>query len=95
MNEAEARSILSQELSHYRENSYQELLALALIDSCETVERISPSGTTYQIQMQVVFDDKPRKTLRVMGAIDDGGWRALLPLGDSFIMAPDGSFVGE
>jgi hypothetical protein len=93
MNEAEARLILTQELSRYREKSYQELLAL--IDSCETVERISPPGTTYQIQMQVVFDDEPRKTLRVIGAIDDGGWRALLPLGDSFIMAPDGLFVGE
>jgi hypothetical protein len=30
-----------------------------------------------------------------MGAIDDGGVRALMPLGESFILAPDGSFVGE
>jgi hypothetical protein len=28
-------------------------------------------------------------------SIDDGGWRAFLPWTDSFIIAPDGSFVGE
>ena len=28
-------------------------------------------------------------------AIDDGGLRAFAPLSDDFIMAPDGSFVGE
>jgi hypothetical protein len=30
-----------------------------------------------------------------MGAIDDGGWRSFAPLADDFIVAPDGSFVGE
>jgi hypothetical protein len=27
--------------------------------------------------------------------IDDGGWRAFTPMSDSFIIAPDGSFVGD
>ncbi len=30
-----------------------------------------------------------------MGGIDDGGLHAFAPLVDSFIMAPDGSFIGE
>jgi hypothetical protein len=30
-----------------------------------------------------------------MGAIDDGGWRAFIPLSADFIMAPEGRFVGE
>lgn len=93
MNEMEAKSILRQELCRYRTRSYQELFSL--IDRSGTSERVSPSGVTYQIEMQVFFDDEARRTLRVMGAIDDGGWRALSPLSDDFIVAPDGSFWGE
>jgi hypothetical protein len=89
----EAKAILDQELSRYRRRSYSELLSL--LDRIETFERVSPSGVTYQIEMQVFFDDESQRTLRVMGAIDDGGWRALKPMCGDFIMAPDGSFVGE
>lgn len=93
MNETEAKSILNEELSRYRARSYQELLSL--IDRSDTFKRVSSSGVTYQIEMQIFSDDESRKTLRVMGTIDNGGWRALSPLSDDFIMAPDGSFVGE
>jgi hypothetical protein len=31
----------------------------------------------------------------VVGSIDDGGLRAFFPLSSSFIMARDGTFVGE
>lgn len=94
MDKAEAKLILEQELSRYRERSYEELLSL--IDRSETFWRSSPSGTNYQIQMQVFFDDiKAKRDLRIAGAIDDGGWRAFSPLCADFIMAPDGSFVDE
>jgi hypothetical protein len=93
MNEIEAKSILEQELSHYRRRSYSELLSL--LDRSATFERASPSGVTYQIEVQVFFDDKLQRNLRVMGAIDNGGWHALKPMCDDFIMAPDGTFVGE
>lgn len=93
MNKAEATSLLSQELSRYRELPYAELFWL--IDHSETFERTAPSGVIYQIEMQVFIDDVSRQTLRVLGSIDDGGWRALSPLCDDFILAPDGSFVGE
>lgn len=93
MNETEAKSILERELSRYRGLSYSELLSLA--DQDETFERDSPSGVTYQVEVQVFFDDRAKRNLLVMGSIDDGGWRAFAPLSDSFIMAPDGTFVGE
>ena len=93
MNKDEAKSLLSQELSRYRELPYAELFSL--IDHVETFERAGPSGVIYQIEMQVFVDDVSRQTLRVMGAIDDGGWRAFAPLSDDSILAPDGSFVGE
>lgn len=93
MNEIEAKSILVRELSRYRERAYSELLSL--LDRSETFELASPSGVTYQIEMQVFFDDESQRALRVIGAIDDGGWRALKPMCDDFIMAPDGAFLGE
>jgi hypothetical protein len=93
MNKTEPKSLLSQELSRYRELPYAELFSL--IDDIEAFERAAPSGVTYQIEMQVFVDDESRRTLRVMGSIDDGGWRAFSPLSDSFILSPDGSFVGE
>jgi len=31
----------------------------------------------------------------VIVTVDDGGWRAFVPLGESFILAQDGTFVGE
>ena len=93
MDKAEAKSLLSQELSRYRELPYAEVFLL--IDHSETFERTTPSGVTYQIEMQVFVDDESRQTLRVVGAIDDGGWRALSPLSDDFILAPDGSLIGE
>jgi hypothetical protein len=30
-----------------------------------------------------------------VGSIDDGGWRAFLPLTDGLVVAPDGTIVGE
>ena len=93
MNNDEAKEILHQHLVRYRERTYAELRDL--IDESVTIEYSSPSGVTYQIQTQVFWDGEPEGSLRVMGAIDDGGWRALSPLCDDFIMAPDGSFIGE
>ena len=93
MDKAEAKSLLSQELSRYRELPYAKLFSL--VDKIETFERAAPSGVTYQIEMQVFVDDESRQTVRVLGSIDDGGWRAFAPLTDDFILAPDGSFVGE
>ena len=60
-----------------------------------TMERSSPEEKWYQIEIQVFWDDKPKGDVRVAGSIDDGGWRAYLPLCRDFIMAPDNSFVDE
>jgi hypothetical protein len=94
MDKAEAQLVLAQELSCYRNYSYTELLSL--IDDSKTVERTSPSGTKYQIEIQIFFDDiKAKGDLQVLGAIDGGGISSFKPLCDDFIMSPDGSFVGE
>jgi hypothetical protein len=54
-----------------------------------------PLGTSYQVEAQAFWDSGEDGPLRVFVSIDDGGWRALLPMSESFILAPDESFVDE
>ena len=91
MDKQEARSILAEQLAAYRKRSYTDLVAM--IGRGEHFEVIGPSGMWYQVEVEVFWDHKPDRAVRVMGAIDDGGIRAFVPLTDSFIMAPDGTFV--
>jgi hypothetical protein len=93
MNTQEAQSLLSEYLAGYRNYSYDELQTR--LREIDTYQVNGESGVQYQVEIQVFWDDKLQQNIRVIGAIDDGGWRAFLPLTDSFIMAPDGSFVGE
>ncbi len=93
MDKTEAREILANKLGAYRKRSYEELLYL--LDTQDTEEIKVSSGAVYQLEFQAMWDDKEGGNLRVTGAIDDGGFRSFVPLTDDFIMAPDGSFVGE
>lgn len=93
MDEKEARAILAEELRTWRRRPYAGLAA-AVGDSWHA-EVIAPSGVRYQLEVIAVWDDRPGGDVRVIGSIDDGGLRAFVPLGDDFIMAPDGQFVGE
>ena len=93
MDNAEAREVLARELTRYRQRSYSDLRSL--LDTRDVFERTGKSGAVYQLAIEAVWDDHPGGSLRIMGAIDDGGWRAIVPLNDSFIIAPNGSFVGE
>jgi hypothetical protein len=80
-------------MARYRERTHAELAAA--IGQPDIAEVRGVSGISYQIEIQVLWDDRKRRNLRVLGAIDDGGLRALRPLSEDFIMAPDGSFLGE
>ena len=93
MDKAEALAVLESELGRYRSRPYADLLEL--LDSSTRSDVRGPSGATYQVQLQVFWDRHPGGSLRVLGCIDDGGWRALKPLTAAFLLAPDGSFVDE
>jgi hypothetical protein len=93
MNRDEAKAILSRELAAYRKRQYSELLYL--LKSQDTKEVIGASGNKYQLEIQAVLDDSKNKDLRVMGAIDDLGFRAFAPLTEDFIINAEGKFVGE
>lgn len=93
MNKEEAKSVLAKLLGEYRAKTYNELLYL--LETQDTSELKAESGRNYQLEFQAVWDDKKGGNLRIIGSIDDGGWRAFIPLTDGFIIAPNGEFVGE
>ncbi len=94
MDKEEARSLLSARVEELRAAPYAALVERFLGES-ETVETPGRCGAAYQLQTRAFWDDRREGNLRVVVAIDDGGWRAFVPLTDGFIVAPDGSFVGE
>jgi hypothetical protein len=93
MNKVEALSVLQGQLRPWREQSWAQLREV--VSQSHRFEVIGESGTWYQGEVQVVWDDKPDGAIRVMGSIDDGGWRAFVPLTEDFILAPDETFVDE
>ena len=94
MNKSEARKILSEQLARFSGRSYSEVVPLVEAQRVETYEVRGESGTRYQIEIQFFWDDRPGDTIRVMGSIDDGGFRAFVPLTDSLLTTrPDSSSV--
>jgi hypothetical protein len=93
MDNTEARSLLQTQLQLWRRRSYAELATE--VAQSHRFEVIGQSGTWYQGHIRIFWDDEPNGLIRVIGSIDDGGWRAFAPLTDSFILAQDGTFVGE
>lgn len=91
MNNAEAKSLLANELRMLAGRSFDELVSMIGQDAVKTV--IGESGVNYQIELNVFWDSKPGENLHLIGSIDDGGWRAFLPLTESLIMKPDGTLV--
>ncbi len=93
MDKKKAAVALAEQLGLYRTRTYDMLKGM--IGKVDAYEVMTADGSAYQIEVQVFWDDKPDGHIRVIGAIDDGGWRAFAPLSDDFIMTPDGTFLGE
>ena len=86
--------MLADKLSEYRKLTYEQLVS-KVDQKSDRFELTRSSGVMYQVVIRMVWDDKDGEDVRVLGLIDDGGWRAFFPLADSFIVAPNGAFVGE
>lgn len=79
MNNAEAQAILDERLTAFARRPYSELAALVGRAEADTVR--GDSGVDYQLEFTVFYDDAAtRSDLRIVGSIDDGGWRAYVPL---------------
>ena len=94
MNKEEARSELARIVAENRNRPYEYWVSQ--IDKKEMCECEASSGVKYQVETQALWDDfRKRRNVRVVFAIDDGGLRQFYPLTEDFIIAPDGSFIGE
>lgn len=94
MNKEEAKQVVHAELESYRTKLYSELVQMIGAGPANS-EVTSPSGRRYQVEIEAFWDDKPSGNIRVVGGIDDGCWRAFVPLTDGFIKSPSNEFVGE
>jgi hypothetical protein len=93
MDTREARKLLQEQLGTYRQLSYAALAAR--VGTEDHLEAVGFSGVTYQIEIMFLWDHLPGGDVRVLGAVDDMGLRAIFPLCDDFLVAPNGSTVGE
>ncbi|MDX6513767.1 MAG: hypothetical protein QOE36_3271 [Gaiellaceae bacterium] len=85
-------------LRELRSLPYSDLLrCYSLDEGNEPVweEAEGPSGTRYNLKLYAFWDDGP-PNLRVWVNADDGSRLGFMrPVSSTFIIAPDGSYVGE
>ncbi len=84
MNVREAKQVLSEELETYQAKPYGDLAQS--IDQNFYCIRKGASGKEYQLEVLVLWDSNAGGAIRVIGSIDDGGWRAFLPITDSILI---------
>ena len=86
MDTVEAREILRRYLEQYRVQTYTTLASQVGHRKHDIVK--SDSAKKYNIEVEILWDGQPGGTIRVLGSIDDGGVRTLLPLTESFLVDP-------
>lgn len=92
MDKDEASRVLSDEMEAYKRCTYQELLEM--VEQTKHHERLSHSGTPYEVDVEILWDEKRKGTIRVVGIVDDGHLvSSMFPLSSDFIMNPDGSIA--
>ena len=108
MTAGEKRAVLAEELDRYRRWPYDRLAA-AVDRTCRDHSHLSSregfaaDRTKWITHISVFWDSRPREDVRVIGDFTAPPNRPVAPfipiylpdVIDSFIMAPDGSFVGE
>lgn len=93
MNEDVAYVLIDAELRRLLELPYSEIANL--VGAPETKQVVGDDGNTYQLEVEAIWDINGDEDIRVIVSVDDGGWRALKPLTQDFVMRPDGSYVDE
>ena len=83
-----ATQLLEEELARARQLGYRALAAQVEAGSI-TKDVVGPDGKDYQIEVSAFWDDKENGPIRLIVAIDDGGWRAFKPLTVDDIVGPE------
>jgi hypothetical protein len=91
MSRQEARDILARRVAQLRQESYESLKAKWL-GRPDGEQVAGDSGKDYTVEVEAFWDD-PRDpgNLRVVVSVGS----SIMPPTDGFIVAPDGTFVGE
>ncbi len=90
MDRSAAATLLRRELESHARRSRAELVRL--VGQVEAYEVEGPDGVAYQVEVNAIWDAEPGGLLRVIGSIDDGGFRSSLrPVVDAFVVDPDGT----
>ena len=93
MDTAAAQRVLDKWVAKLRTEPYR---ALASRVGSTTTDKIPRDGErSWQVEVQVFWDDEPNGNVRVMVSIDDGGLRAFVPITNDFIKSPSGEYIGE
>ena len=95
MDKKEAKIIANRVIERYRRRSYDELVNM--IDNSEWIDERAESGTEYQIQVQVFWDDEDNGIIRCFAAIDNGGILSFMfpQISEDFLMNSNNEFIGE
>ena len=84
-----AKAIAEAELDKLRMEKYENLLKRVDAPEHRTVK--GPDGSTWGVEVNVFHDDGHKsENLRVSVAVDDGGFRAFVPLCRDTIIGPKG-----
>ncbi len=94
MDKPEAAEVAEARLSELRRLPYARLVS-EWLHQPRSEYATALSGRRYCLEIEGVWDSRPYRDVRVWVMVDDGGLSAMRPLVRDFIMAPDGSFVGE
>jgi hypothetical protein len=82
MDKNEAGQLLEVQLEEWRRRSYAELSRE--VGRWRRFETTGQSGEHYEGVIQVFWLGDADRTVRVVGSIDDGGWRTFVPLTRDF-----------
>ncbi len=93
MERLDGQNLAFDHLEPYRQRTYEDLSRL--LDASDHFEGKTGDGVGYRGEVEAHWDDRSRQNLRVICTVSWGGWSDFHPASVAFIMAPDGSFVGE
>ena len=93
MNNVDAKKLAERELEGYRKLSYQEIVSK--IGEPEIFERIDDEGEPYRVEIEFFYHSADMNDIRVSAAVSYSFWTDLVAVSSDFIIAPDGTFVGE